>query len=201
MGIFIQRVMDENNEVDEAMHTLFFGLRMEHGYRKFRDVQLAVSGLEGLEDSLHYHTESTGFFINFPPVLHINLLRFDNTHNIAVKSNDRFTFPLEFDATPYLMNNADDFYPLYCLHSVVVHRGDLHRGHYFAFIRTNEDTGEFHCFDDHVVTSATMETVVEKNFGGNGNTNAYVLVYVQKRPASSVESTTEQEGKSNLSNS
>jgi ubiquitin C-terminal hydrolase len=43
---------------------------------------------------------------------------------------------------------------VYSLHSVLVHRGDVHGGHYYAYIRPSADVanGQWAKFDDESVT-------------------------------------------------
>jgi ubiquitin C-terminal hydrolase len=43
---------------------------------------------------------------------------------------------------------------VYTLHSVLVHRGDVHGGHYYAYIRPSADAanGQWAKFDDEAVT-------------------------------------------------
>ncbi|KMU74630.1 ubiquitin carboxyl-terminal hydrolase 21, variant [Coccidioides immitis RMSCC 3703] len=109
----------------------------------------------------------------------------------------------EFDASPYLSENADRSEPwVYQLYGVLVHTGELNAGHYYAFLRPTKD-GYFYRFDDDRVVRATMKQTLEENFGGdwitlpNGNAgmrqahfargystkrsmNAYMLVYLRK---------------------
>lgn len=143
-------------------------------------------------------------FESFPPVLHLQLKRFeyDINRDAMMKVNDRHEFPDEFDATPYLSQDADKSEPwVYQLHGVLVHSGDFNAGHYYAFLKPEKD-GNFYKFDDDRVTRATMKEVLEENYGGdypntpNGglgqrqpyvrgystkrSMNAYMLVYIRK---------------------
>ncbi|KAI4299933.1 hypothetical protein L6164_033353 [Bauhinia variegata] len=81
-------------------------------------------------------------FIDFPPVLHLQLKRFeyDFMQDTMVKINDRYEFPLRLDLDreneKYLSPEADrSVHNLYTLYSVLVHSGGVHGGHYYAFIR------------------------------------------------------------------
>ena len=145
-------------------------------------------------------------FESFPPVLHLQLKRFeyDIQRDAMMKVNDRHEFPDEFDASPYLSdearaNSTEDW--TYQLHGVLVHSGDFNAGHYYAFLKPTKD-GYFYRFDDDRVTRSTMKEVLEENFGGeyanvaNGglgqrqpymrgystkrSMNAYMLVYIRK---------------------
>eukprot|EP00808_Paulinella_micropora_P027764 g31648.t1 len=81
---------------------------------------------------------------------------------------------------------------IYHLHSVLVHMGGVHGGHYYVYIRPfsleHEDyqTADWFKFDDSVVTQASQEEAVEGTFGGPAGYqqydrihNAYMLVYIQ----------------------
>lgn len=145
-------------------------------------------------------------FESFPPVLHLQLKRFeyDINRDAMMKVNDRHEFPDEFDASLYLSDdakaNTDEDWT-YQLHGVLVHSGDFNAGHYYAFLKP-EPNGSFFKFDDDRVTRATGREVLEENYGGeyanvaNGglgqrqpymrgystkrSMNAYMLVYVRK---------------------
>lgn len=151
-------------------------------------------------------------FESFPPVLHLQLKRFeyDINRDAMMKVNDRHEFPEEFDASPYLSDEAkasSDEDWTYQLHSVLVHSGDFNAGHYYAFLKPTAD-GAFYKFDDDRVTRSTMREVLEENYGGeyaniaNGglgqrqpymrgystkrSMNAYMLVYIRKSRLDSV---------------
>ncbi|KAL1876598.1 hypothetical protein VTK73DRAFT_9262 [Phialemonium thermophilum] len=189
----------------------------------FWDVQLNVSGnknlLEGFQDYIQvekldgenqyfagdeYKLQDANkgvIFQSFPDVLHLQLKRFqyDIQRDALMKINDRYEFPEEFDAAPYLDKDVDKSEPwIYQLHGVLVHSGDLNAGHYYAFIKPNKD-GWWYKYDDDKVTKATKREVLEENFGGefrfpNGHgrplvqkkapvmrpNNAYMLVYIRK---------------------
>ena len=189
----------------------------------FYDIQLNVKGMLNLEQSFwnyiqtemlegdnKYHAEGYGLqdaekgvvFEKFPPVLHLQLKRFeyDLEKDMMVKINDRHEFPLSIDLKPFLIQEAQHEPWVYKLHGVLVHSGDLHGGHYFALIKPEPDSNWFK-FDDDRVTPATLKEVLEDNFGGEmvppGGinrhpsatapiramkrfTNAYMLVYVRE---------------------
>ena len=190
----------------------------------FYDIQLNVKGMANLEDSFanyiqtemlegdnKYHAEGYGLqdaekgviFEHFPPVLHLQLKRFeyDMMRDTMVKINDRHEFPLSIDLAPYVIDEKKGEPWVYRLHGVLVHSGDLHGGHYFALIKPEANSGWFR-FDDDRVTRATLKEVLEDNFGGevlpplhmNKNqlsntapvramkrfTNAYMLVYIRE---------------------
>lgn len=188
---------------------------------EFNDIQLNVKGMKNLYESFQdyvavemldgenkYQAEGFGLqdakkgiiFESFPPVLHLQLKRFeyDIQRDAMVKINDRHEFPFEIDLDEFLDPSADRSQPwIYKLHGVLVHSGDLHGGHYFALIKPDSES-RWLKFDDDRVTPATDKEVLEENYGGealNGLppslqrnqvramkrfTNAYMLVYVRE---------------------
>ncbi|KAL6585578.1 CSN-associated deubiquitinating enzyme Ubp12 [Orobanche minor] len=190
----------------------------------FYDLQLDVKGckdvyasfdkyveVERLEGDNKYHAEEHGLqdakkgvlFIDFPPVLQLQLKRFeyDFIRDTMVKINDRYEFPLELDLDrdngKYLSPEADrSVRNLYMLHSVLVHSGGVHGGHYYAFTRPTL-TDQWYKFDDERVTKEDVKRALEEQYGGEeelpqtnpgyNNTpfkftkysNAYMLVYIR----------------------
>jgi ubiquitin carboxyl-terminal hydrolase 7 len=77
-----------------------------------------------------------------------------NAADTSLQINDRYEFPDELDLDcgdgKYLSENADrSVRNSYKLHSVLVHSGGVHGGHYYAFIRPD---GKRWCkFDDEKV--------------------------------------------------
>ncbi|KAJ1410275.1 Ubiquitin specific protease, conserved site [Sesbania bispinosa] len=191
----------------------------------FYDLQLDVKGcrdvyasfdkyveVERLEGDNKYHAEQYGLqdakkgvlFIDFPPVLQLQLKRFeyDFMRDTMVKINDRYEFPLQLDLDrengKYLSPEADrSVRNLYTLHSVLVHSGGVHGGHYYAFIRPTLSE-QWYKFDDERVTKEDNKRALEEQYGGEeelpqtnpgfNNTpfkftkysNAYMLVYIRE---------------------
>nr|KJB73309.1 hypothetical protein B456_011G226800 [Gossypium raimondii] len=191
----------------------------------FYDLQLDVKGckdvyasfdkyveVECLEGDNRYHAEQFGLqdarkgvlFIDFPPVLQLQLKRFeyDFMRDTMVKINDRYEFPLQLDLDredgKYLSPEADrSVRNLYTLHSVLVHSGGVHGGHYYAYIRPTLSDQWFK-FDDERVTKEDVKRALEEQYGGEeelpqtnpgfNNTpfkftkysNAYMLVYIRE---------------------
>jgi len=191
----------------------------------FYDLQLDVKGckdvyasfdkyveVERLEGDNKYHAEGHGLqdakkgvlFIDFPPVLQLQLKRFeyDFMRDTMVKINDRYEFPLQLDLDKedrkYLSPQSDrSVRNLYTLHSVLVHSGGVHGGHYYAFIRPTL-SDQWYKFDDERVTKEDMKRALEEQYGGEeelpqtnpgfNNTpfkftkysNAYMLVYIRE---------------------
>ncbi|KAA8539048.1 hypothetical protein F0562_025740 [Nyssa sinensis] len=191
----------------------------------FYDLQLDVKGcrdvyasfdkyveVERLEGDNKYHAEQHGLqdarkgvlFIDFPPVLQLQLKRFeyDFMRDTMVKINDRYEFPLQLDLDrengKYLSPEADrSVRNLYTLHSVLVHSGGVHGGHYYAYIRPTLSDQWFK-FDDERVTKEDMKRAMEEQYGGEEElpqtnpgfnnspfkftkySNAYMLVYIRE---------------------
>jgi ubiquitin carboxyl-terminal hydrolase 7 len=145
-------------------------------------------------------------FTELPPVLHLQLRRFeyDIEKDAMGKINDRFEFPFSIDLDEFVDPATERTQPfVYKLHGVLVHSGDLHGGHYFALIKPAKDE-RWLKFDDDRVTPVTDKEVTEDNFGGdmlNGLippqqrtqartlkkfTNAYMLVYIRETELDSV---------------
>ncbi|VDN11472.1 unnamed protein product [Dibothriocephalus latus] len=140
-------------------------------------------------------------FTQFPPVLYLQLMRFqyDCIANANVKVNDRFEFPYRLCLDRFLRHPE---HSVYILHAVLVHSGDNHGGHYVAYINPRGDN-TWYKFDDDVVSRSTRKEAINMNYGGTDNehgymfkhcTNAYMLVYIRRsalptvlRPLSSTD--------------
>ncbi|PGH16127.1 hypothetical protein AJ79_01894 [Helicocarpus griseus UAMH5409] len=169
--------------------------RLEH----FLDISLNVQNISSLEESFRDYisensneeqaaegvpkTKSGVTLESFPPVLHLHLKRYayNMSQRQMVKVNDRFSYPEEFDASPYLSPDADMSEPwIYRLTGVVVHSGGMLGGRYWVFLRPTPN-GAFFKLDDDRVTRAMLKNVIEGNYGGEEQTtNAYMLVYMRK---------------------
>jgi ubiquitin carboxyl-terminal hydrolase 7 len=161
------------------------------------DVQLPVAGCPTLKDSFDsyiasemmtgdnkYMAEGHGLqdaemfnvFDRLPPILHLILMRYryDPYRDTTVKINDRFEFPEQVDLSPY-MAQPDDEDQVYLLHSVLVHSGDGHGGHYTAFIRPDpvNKPDRWLKFDDTRVTVVSKQEAMDDNFGGRDEEPAH----------------------------
>jgi len=134
----------------------------------YYDIQLDVKGCKTIMDSFakyvetedldgdnQYEAEGHGKqdaekgvkFLRFPPVLNIQLKRFEfdmQTLNM-VKINDKFEFTQTLDLDRFVADDSPDHNSssgvanTYCLHSVLVHSGDVHGGHYFVYVRPGDE--------------------------------------------------------------
>lgn len=218
----IQQLFEGHNmNYIDCINVEYKSMRKESYY----DLQLDVKGcrdvyesfdkyveVERLEGDNKYQAEQFGLqdarkgvtFIDFPPVLQLQLKRFeyDFLRDTMVKINDRYEFPLELDLDrddgKYLAPDADrTVRNLYTLHSVLVHSGGVHGGHYYAFIRP-ELSDKWLKFDDEKVTKEDEKRALEEQYGGEEEvpqtnpgynnvpfkftkySNAYMLVYVRE---------------------
>lgn len=188
----------------------------------FLDLQLDVKGcknvyesfdryveVEKLEGDNKYRAEQHGLqdarkgilFTDLPSVLQLHLRRFDYDfqRDVNVKINQRYEFPevldLDVEDGKYLAEDADrTVRNRYLLHSVLVHSGGVHGGHYYAFIRPDPTTEEWLKFDDERVTREEKSKAIDEQFGGEDDgtnppgkdfkftkySNAYMLVYVRE---------------------
>lgn len=222
-GTKVERVINElfeghTSNFIQCMHVDYKSTRKE----SFMDLQLDVKGCKDIYDSFNkyceietlegqnqYKAEGYGLqdarkgvlFESFPPVLQLQLKRFeyDFQRDTMVKINDRYEFFEELDLDvedgKYLAGGADrSVRNLYKLHSVLVHSGGVHGGHYYAFIRPDGKT--WLKFDDERVSVEDKKKALDEQFGGEDDTpnpapgygtnikitkysNAYMLVYVR----------------------
>ncbi|CAH8855132.1 unnamed protein product, partial [Trichobilharzia szidati] len=135
------------------------------------------AGAYGLQEA-----EKGVIFTRFPPVLYLQLMRFqyDFVADTNIKLNDRFEFPYILKLDQYL---AEPKPSTYKLHAVLVHSGDNHGGHYVVYINPALN-GIWYQFDDDVVSRCSPRDAIDMNFGGTDDpdmrlcTNAYMLVYI-----------------------
>eukprot|EP00002_Diphylleia_rotans_P005918 TRINITY_DN1515_c0_g1_i1.p1 TRINITY_DN1515_c0_g1~~TRINITY_DN1515_c0_g1_i1.p1 ORF type:complete len:1071 (-),score=238.11 TRINITY_DN1515_c0_g1_i1:366-3578(-) len=163
---------------------------------------------EMLEGDNKYHAEGHGLqdakkgvrFTKLPPVLHLQLKRFeyDPYRDAMVKVHDKFAFYQDLDLNKFVDSAEENVSNIYSLHGVLVHAGDVHGGHYYAFLRPNQEQKWFK-FDDDRVTFVEEAVAIEDNFGGEQDysyqdytgrkvttmrkkyASAYMLVYFRKQ--------------------
>ena len=159
----------------------------------FYDIQLDVKGckdlvasfrkfveVERLEGENQYEAEGHGKqdaekgfrFTALPPVLTIHLKRFeyDAVHDGMVKVNDRFAFSRRLDLDEFLSEKADrsGARPCYRLHSVLVHSGDVHGGHYYVHVSNMEGSGADAQPDSDASSDGSGEDEDAEEQGGGG---------------------------------
>ncbi|KAI9350734.1 cysteine proteinase [Obelidium mucronatum] len=188
------RVLQDNLEskmkgtkAEGAISRLFVGKYKSYiksnvkGFKTLHDSFVDYIAVETLDGDNKYQAEGLGLqdakkgviFTEFPPVLHLQLKRFE------YDMEKDAMFPNEIDLAPFF---------------VLVHAGDLTGGHYCAFLRA-EKNGKWFKFDDDRVTPVTDQDATEENFGVDSTTktklikrftNAYMLVYVRESNADEI---------------
>uniref|UniRef100_A0A674AL53 Ubiquitin carboxyl-terminal hydrolase 7 n=1 Tax=Salmo trutta TaxID=8032 RepID=A0A674AL53_SALTR len=80
-------------------------------------------------------------FLTFPPILHLQLMRFmyDPQTDQNIKINDRFEFPEQLPLDEFLQKTDSKDPANYILHAVLVHSGDNHGGHYVVYLNPKGD--------------------------------------------------------------
>ncbi|KAF8424052.1 hypothetical protein EV426DRAFT_600348 [Tirmania nivea] len=122
-----------------------------------------------------------------PPVLCIQLKRFEHSASGSSKIDTRIRFPVQLEMTPYTtrvkrkppaatkgassgqLQLGPPVSYLYELLTVVVHHGQINTGHYISYSKSN---GQWFRFDDSVVSVATEAQVL--------GAKAYLLFYIAK---------------------
>lgn len=201
----------------------------------FWDIQLNVKGFNNLTDSFKNYIElemltddnkyqagdEYGYqdakkgvvFESFPPVLHLQLKRFEYDFMIddLQKINDFYEFPNEIDLSPYLDEDLPESVKQenwnYKLHGVLVHQGSISNGHYYAMIKPKAQGEDWLRFEDDRVWKVTKTEVFDHNFGADElsqtefyklskleqnenlirrSTSAYMLVYYRENRLSDI---------------
>jgi ubiquitin C-terminal hydrolase len=94
----------------------------------------------------------------------------------AVKLNNRVSYPMTLDMAEFC--ERPFIWTSYELFAAIVHVGQAHNGHYYAYTK-DFATDQWRCCDDTVVTNVD-ESDLESTFGGDATMgNAYVLMYRQ----------------------
>ena len=175
----------------------------------FDDIQIVVNGCKDIYESLDrfveeqpitgYNLEGYGkqngvrkaYFAHLPDVIFFHLQRFELSNGKLIKINSKFQFPVKINLERYMTtaarsNETSDF----TLTGIIVHSGNPIGGHYYSYIRTQNDD-QWYLFNDSSVTISNEEKAVNNNFGGSCTANdgplygkmktysAYMLVYVR----------------------
>eukprot|EP01061_Rhynchopus_euleeides_P036471 TRINITY_DN6147_c0_g4_i1.p1 TRINITY_DN6147_c0_g4~~TRINITY_DN6147_c0_g4_i1.p1 ORF type:complete len:1226 (+),score=433.69 TRINITY_DN6147_c0_g4_i1:192-3869(+) len=201
-------------DCDSLLKSLEMELKKEElaGENKYH----CVDKDKGIDD--RYDADMGTEFLVLPPVLVMHLRRFEfNLKSYQLeKVNGYFEFPMHLDMSPYLrtesgpVNQWEGPVPTvrsdlsdeewdaalagardqkYRLHSVLVHSGHMHGGHYQAYISPNDGSKWFK-FDDTTVAEVSKDCAVTDHFGGKNetrfwleqshkDTSAYMLLYVR----------------------
>lgn len=106
----------------------------------------------------------------FNLMLHLKRFEFDYNTLSTRKTNQRLEFPHTLDLRPFMSDAGPPI--LYDLKGVVVHSGTAQSGHYYSFVKEQQQWTEFN--DSHVAPFAIEELSTEC-FGGleDGTTDTY----------------------------
>lgn len=123
-------------------------------------------------------TMTTTHLVKLPPVLVIQLNRFEQKGDDIEKIHERHTFEEKLCLTEYL--KGSDVPADFTLHSVITHSGNTtSSGHYICFVNT-DGAGKWWKFDDIHVTKSNKEDAINGNYGGLvGDKSAFVLIYTR----------------------
>jgi len=95
-------------------------------------------------------------FLSLPPFLQLHLKRFeyDFDYNRMMKLNTRYEYYDELDLSKYVHvpegGEGGGVSYRYVLHSVLIHGGDVHAGHYYAYIKPTSQEAWFKYDDEEV---------------------------------------------------
>lgn len=190
---------------DESFYDLQLDVKgckdIYESFRKYVEIELLQGDNQYEAEGYGKQDAKKGVsFLQLPPVLNIQLKRYeyDPMRDGMVKIHDRFEYPKtlildEFlqdgevtaaekdgkendkDATLAGSEGTAGHKHIYHLHSVLVHSGDVHGGHYYVFIRPGKDisnSSDWFRFDDDQITRVDENVAIEGNFGSAPSTAA-----------------------------
>ncbi|XP_038970850.1 ubiquitin carboxyl-terminal hydrolase 21-like isoform X2 [Phoenix dactylifera] len=156
-------------------------------FESLLDLSLGIDGMASLTEALESYTkvemlepsECDGCHAKVPKekqlkldqapqVALFHLKRFKMDGAGVCKINNLVEFPLDLDLQPFLSSPQDELN--YDLYAVVVHHGNMDRGHYFSFIRSSQSS--WHLMDDADVARCSAMQVL--------NMPAYMLFYIKQ---------------------
>lgn len=111
-----------------------------------------------------------------PKYLIIQLSRFQYNFQTwtRTKINSHFEFPTVLDISKI---STEPNPPKYHLHGIVMHIGTAEFGHYISYIKSRDQEGVWHNFNDTNVSTMTEEEVLKAAYGEKGSMNGYILFY------------------------
>ena len=127
-------------------------------------------------------------FQELPRILIFVLKRFgyNNDTKQKFKINDYYEFPLELNMNKYIQNNKTN--NLFKLKSIVIHKGNCERGHYYCYIN-NDKNNQWYEFNDIKISKFDINNLDNEAFGNEiileknimiekeNDKNAYMLFY------------------------
>lgn len=191
------KCLDVNEESWEVEGFCNIELNVKESPEGTKDLMTAFRELTRPSVPIKYMTKKHGYqtaeagivFQRFPPVLFLQLMRFeDNIAHEGEKVKDRCEFPEHINLDEFL-EKPESTPADYTLHAMLVHYDSkdqtsrsLYHGQHAAFIRPDPVKGEWYKFmDPFVKKAAATEDVLEEAFGESGEFcgQAYMLVYMR----------------------
>ncbi|KUM65309.1 hypothetical protein ACN42_g1750 [Penicillium freii] len=182
----------QTTNTHDPMADLSLDVQQQHKKRKLgRSTSSTTGTLLGCLDSftaaedLHadasYHCEKCGNtpqraskrlqIRKLPVMLCMQLKRYEHSSNSSEKMNGHIDFPLSVNMLPYTVRKdnlpVDMSNYMYDLSTVIVHKGTMDSGHYYAYTRIDND--KWVLMDDNKVTIAGVAEVLRQD--------AYLLFY------------------------
>uniref|UniRef100_A0AC34FLZ0 Ubiquitinyl hydrolase 1 n=1 Tax=Panagrolaimus sp. ES5 TaxID=591445 RepID=A0AC34FLZ0_9BILA len=115
--------------------------------------------------------DKTIAFTRLPETFIINLKRFMCINGVFVKNKSSVKFPLkDFDMSPYMVDGICD--TLYECIGYVIHRGEIHGGHYVCYTKRNN---EWYFLNDEDVSKVDEKDIDQDD--------AYMIVFQRKKSA------------------
>ncbi|RNA02663.1 ubiquitin carboxyl-terminal hydrolase 7 [Brachionus plicatilis] len=171
----------------------------------FIEINLVVDGKKNIYESLCELQQATYFsgddqviienhgpkdcikfqkFKKLPPILNFCLLRFkyDKQSKKQIKINDKFEFPEILDLNKYVIEGESHIFYLF---AVIVHIGEIDKGHYVIYINPNCENN-WYKFDDNKVSKSLKEEAIGLNFGIEEKSSAYMLTYIRKKDVQAI---------------
>lgn len=116
--------------------------------------------------------------VSFPTLLNLNNFNRSLEEMQQFFNEEYFKRDPQMEITPEDLEEAIKQGPhVYELYSVVIHSGNAHGGHYYAYSKSFEDN-QWYSFNDSNVCEISIKDIIN-SFGGSTNATGYVLLYRQ----------------------
>lgn len=136
---------------------------------------------EGFKTTLNQHDK----IITLSSVFMVSLIRYVPGNNVEnqkieiIKTAFPIKIPFTLDLADFVLDNADT---LYELHAVIIHKGQASGGHYFAYVKENNEW--YLCNDMDIKTIDYKNKKFRKEISKHG----YILLYQQQPKRKALES-------------
>ncbi|CAD8081645.1 unnamed protein product [Paramecium sonneborni] len=182
----LEQDIEFQRETDEVFLTVTIEIKNKKNLEEALDLFIKADVLDGENKyfceaiNRRIDVEKRCYFKNLPNTFIFTLKRFEFDYNrmLKLKVNDYFEFPSEINmfkwTKDHLINNLqlDDYTDyIYKLVGVLIHTGSADSGHYYSFIKSQEN--KWFQFDDRLVSPFKFENLKQECFGGNNQQNEY----------------------------